>query len=129
MGLFHSKPKDKLIKYFRDNNISFNDNDGRVETEIIIPNTNISVFPYFKIIDDENYISIVINIKKISGKINVDLYEKINYFNLSSKYFVMKLSNNILYLEYNTIYDDNIVDIYNEAITSLNELIEFIDNI
>ena len=129
MGLFHSKPKDKLIKYFKENNISFNEKDGRIETEIVIPNKNISIFPYFKIIDDENYISIIINVRKVNEKINLDIYEKINYFNLSSKYFVMKLSNNVLYLEYNTIYDDNLSDIFLEAITSLNEVIDYVDNI
>lgn len=130
MGIFRSKEKDKLIKYFKENNISYNETDNKIETEIVFKDKNISLYPYFVINDAEDYFSIVINLKEISGKVTIDLYQKINSFNLISQYFVMKLSeNNILYLEYNTVYTDNLKDIFESSIGSLNSLLEYIENI
>ena len=123
-----NKEKDKLIKYFKENNIAYNEVGNKIETEIVFKDKNISLYPYFMV--EEDYFSIIINIRKITEKLNLDLYQKINSFNLVSQYFVAKISNeNILYLEYNTLYTDNLRDIFESSISSLNELLSFIETI
>ena len=115
MAFSRSKEKGKLIKYFKDNNIAYNEANNKVETEIV-----------FK----DKIISIIINIRKINEKLNLDLYQRLNSFNLVSQYFVAKISNdNILYIEYNTMYSDNVVDIFDNAIGSLNDLLNYIESL
>ncbi len=130
MGLFgHSKQKDKLIKYLKEKNISSNEKDGKIEIELLFKDKGFSLYPYFVVDDDNDYFSIIINLKKVE-KTSVDLFEKINDFNLLSQYFTLKISNdNILYLEYNSIFNDNIKDIFDCTINSLYSLSEAIDNI
>ena len=123
-----NKEKDKLIKYFKENNITYTEESNKIETEIVFKDKNISLYPYFKV--EEDYFSIIINIRKLTEKLNLDLYQKINSFNLVSQFFVAKISNeNILYLEYNTLYTDNLRDIFESSISSLNELLSFIEAI
>jgi len=131
MGLFsHAKQKDKLIKYLKEKRISVAEVNGKLEVEFAFLGCGISLFPYFIINDDENYFSMIVNIKKVSDKKNIELYDKINNFNLSSQYFTLKLSqDNVLFLEYNTIIDDNIKEIFDLMSDSLNELIEVINNL
>ena len=131
MGLFsHTKKKDKLIKYLNEKNISVNDKNGKVEIEIMFKDKGYSLFPYFVIDEDNEYFSIVINLRKVTEKTSVDLYTKINEFNLISQYFTLKISNdNILFLEYNTLFDDNLKDIFDEVKESLFELKDVIDTI
>jgi len=131
MGLFsHAKQKDKLIKYLKEKRISVAEVNGKLEVEFAFPGYGISLFPYFIINDDENYFSMIVNIKKVSDKKNIELYDKINNFNLSSQYFTLKLSqDNVLFLEYNTIIDDNIKEIFDLMSDSLNELIDVINNL
>jgi len=130
MGLFgHSKQKDKLIKYLKEKNISSNEKNGKIEIELLFKDKGFSLYPYFVVDDDNDYFSIIINLKKVE-KTSVDLLEKINDFNLLSQYFTLKISNdNILYLEYNSIFNDNIKDIFDCTINSLYSLSEAIDNI
>ena len=129
MALFRNSQKDKIIKYFKENKVTYNELDNKIETEIIFSSKNISLYPYFIIDDENNYFSIIINIKKINEKKSADIYQKINDFNLISQYFVAKISNdNILYLEYNTIYSDNLKDIYETSIGSINNLLDYIEN-
>ena len=130
MGLFgHSKQKDKLIKYLKEKNISSTEKDGKIEIELLFKDKGFSLYPYFVVDDDNDYFSIIINLKKVE-KTSVDLFEKINDFNLLSQYFTLKISNdNILYLEYNSIFNDNIKDIFDCTINSLYSLSEAIDNI
>lgn len=128
MAFSRSKEKGKLIKYFKDNNIAYNEANNKVETEIVFKDKNISLYPYFIVNDD--YFSIIINIRKINEKLNLDLYQRLNSFNLVSQYFVAKISNdNILYIEYNTMYSDNVVDIFDNAIGSLNDLLNYIESL
>ena len=130
MGLFgHSKQKDNLIKYLKEKNISSNEKDGKIEIELLFKDKGFSLYPYFVVDDDNDYFFIIINLKKVE-KTSVDLFEKINDFNLLSQYFTLKISNdNILYLEYNSIFNDNIKDIFDCTINSLYSLSEAIDNI
>lgn len=130
MGLFgHSKQKDKLIKYLKEKNISSNEKNGKIEIELLFKDKGFSLYPYFVVDDDNDYFSIIINLKKVE-KTSIDLFEKINDFNLLSQYFVLKVSNdNVLYLEYNSIFNDNIRDIFDCAINSLFGLSNAIDSI
>ena len=129
MGLFsHSKQKDKLIKYLKEKNISVEENNSKLECAIQFKDKAFSLYPYFEIDEENNYFSIVINIKKIE-KESSDLYERINQFNQISQYFTLKFASNILYLEYNTVFNDNIKDIFDLVLDSLEELKDAIDNI
>ena len=66
MGLFsHSKQKDKLIKYLKEKNISVEENNSKLECAIQFKDKAFSLYPYFEIDEENNYFSIVINIKKI----------------------------------------------------------------
>ncbi len=129
MALFRNSQRDKIMKYFKENKITYNESNNKIETEIIFSSKNISLYPYFVIDDDNNYFSIIINIKKYNDKKLADIYQKINDFNLISQYFVAKISSdNILYLEYNTIYSDNLKDIYEASVGSLDNLLDYIEN-
>ena len=128
MALFRNSQKDKILKYFKENKVTYNELDNKIETEIIFSSKNISLYPYFIIDDENNYFSIIINIKKFNENKSADIYQKINDFNLISQYFVAKISNdNILYLEYNTIYSDNLKEIYEASIESINNLLDYIE--
>ncbi|MCR5349490.1 MAG: hypothetical protein K6E20_00705, partial [Acholeplasmatales bacterium] len=78
-----------------------------------------NLYPYFTVNDDN--ISIIVNIKKTDS--SDELYKNINDFNLKSKYFTAKYKDKILYLEYNFYaVNDNVVDILDSCISSLNNL-------
>ncbi len=130
MGLFsHSKQKDKIIKYLKNENISYDVKNDKIVIELMFKDKGFSLSPYFIVDDEEDDFSMVINIKKID-KVNTDIYEKINSFNLSSKYFSMKISKeNIIYIEYNTNIDDNVVKVFELLVASLYELSDIISNI
>ena len=68
MALFRNSQKDKILKYFKENKVTYNELDNKIETEIIFSSKNISLYPYFIIDDENNYFSIIINIKKINEK-------------------------------------------------------------
>jgi len=130
MGLFsHSKQKDKIIKYIKNENISYDVKNDKIVIELMFKDKGFSLSPYFIVDDEEDDFSMVINIKKID-KVNTDIYEKINSFNMSSKYFSMKISKeNIIYIEYNTNIDDNVVKVFELLVASLYELSDIISNI
>ncbi len=131
MGLFgHAKQKDRLIKYLKEKKISVIEKNGKLETEFSFPGKGFSLFPYFVVDDDESIFSIIINIKKVTDKKNIEFYEKINDFNLSSQFFTLKLSaDDVLFLEYNTQMDDNIKELFDMISDSLNELIDSINSL
>ena len=130
MGLFsHSKQKDKIIKYLKNENISYDVKNDKIVIELMFKDKGFSLSPYFIVDDEEDDFSMVINIKKID-KVNTDIYEKINSFNMSSKYFSMKISKEkIIYIEYNTNIDDNVVKVFELLVASLYELSDIISNI
>ena len=130
MGLVnHTKQKDKLIKYLKSKNISYKEENDKVEIELLFKDRGFSLFPYFVVDDDNDTFSIVINIKKID-KPNLEIYEKIIKFNKLSHFFTMKVSDdNVIYVEYNTYINDNVVDIFEEVINTLYALSDYIDNI
>ena len=125
MGLFSRSKIDKLMKYFKERNISINQNNSKYEFEINFPNKKFNLFPYFTL--DEDYISIVINIKRINDKEINQILPKVNGFNVKSIYFTMKIYNNIVYLEYNTFLDDTFKQYLDEVFGSLSGLEDDID--
>ncbi|MGM9970197.1 MAG: hypothetical protein ACI35S_07365 [Anaeroplasma sp.] len=128
LGIFGNKKLiDKLLKYFNEKNITIINENNKYSFELFMVESGYSLFPYFTLDDESNELSIVINVIK---KEEVD-YNKVNSFNLKSKFFAAKISNeNIIYLEYNTIVNaDNIKEIFMNVIESVFSLQEDIDNL
>ncbi|MBR6071562.1 MAG: hypothetical protein IKP77_01860 [Acholeplasmatales bacterium] len=119
---FWSKKKlfDVLSKEFKNNNISIDVDDNKLSFEVNCSDAGYNLYPYIKLDENESIMTILINLRKI-GKENI--YERINSFNLISKYYTMKLKDSILYLEYNVKVDnDNIYSIVMNSIDSIKEL-------
>ena len=68
----------------------------------------------------------MVNIKKCEN-INIDLYNKINEFNLKSEFFKAQIENNLLYLHYECFIDGNEKDIIGVILTSLNPVSQLIN--
>ena len=121
---FWSKKKaiEILIKSLRSDNVSFKENDNVISFEYQI-NDSI-LYPYLKFNEETDDASIVINIKKqvLKG------YEKINEFNINSRYFKAAVKDDLVYLSYTFTADDNIRDELNKILGSLNPLIDIIEN-
>ncbi len=121
---FWSKKKaiEILIKSLKSDNVSFKENDNVISFEYQI-NDSI-LYPYLKFDEETDYASIVINIKKqvLKG------YEKINEFNINSRYFKAAVKDDLVYLSYAFTADDNIRDELNKILGSLNPLIDIIEN-
>lgn len=129
MGLFSSKKIiDKLSKYFKSNNYEYEDNHGKLSFSLLLKNKNYNLYPYLSIDEQTGYVSIIINIRRIAKK--DDNLAMANAFNLKSKYFVLKIKQDIVYLEYNFISSaDLIVDQLTDILNSIYSLEEDIDNI
>ena len=117
-----------LVKAFKNDNISLDEENSKILSfEISFSEAKFNLYPYFKINEEESILSIECNVRKIEKE---NVYEKINNFNLISKYFTLKLKDNILYLEYNTkVNIDNVYEVAKLAINSLTELQFEIDKI
>ena len=124
MGLFTKTELEKLEKHLNKKNLSFDKKEDKISFEIAMNKNSYSLFPYLKITNDDNF-SFCVNLRKIE-KLN---YETLNKFNLKSKYFTAKVNSNILYLEYNTILNDNVIFIFDSLINELFSLEEEIDNL
>ena len=126
---FWSKKKlfDILMKNFKNDNISVEFEENRLTFEMYFEEAKFNLYPYIKLDENESIMSIFVNIRKIEKE---NVYEKINNFNLISKYFTLKLKDNVLYLEYNAFVDnDNVYDVTKKATTALNDLQLEIDKI
>ena len=115
------------MKYFKERKISLTENNNKYEFELNFPNKKFNLYPYFTL--DSDYLSIVINIKRVNDKEINQILPMVNGFNAKSKYFTMKIFNNVVYLEYNTFLDDSFKVFLDEVFNSLNSLEEDIDNI
>ena len=124
MGLFTKTELEKLEKHLNKKGLSFELKGEKMSFEIAMNKNSYSLFPYLKITNDDNF-SFCVNLRKIE-KLN---YETLNKFNLKSKYFTAKVNSNILYLEYNTILNDNVIFIFDSLINELFSLEEEIDNL
>lgn len=121
MAFFNKKKLfDVLGKEFKNNNTSYEVKDNKFSFEINCSEAGYNLYPYIKYDENDAFVTIVINIRQI-GKENV--YEKLNNFNLLSRFFTMKLKDNVLYLEGNIIANnDTIYDIIIEYVNSIKEL-------
>ena len=124
MGLFFKSNDDIIKKYLKEKNISYKFNEGRYELTLTLKD-NVIIYPYFKITEDN--FSFIINLKKTDD--NNKLLDKINTFNVISKYLVCKLNEGILYLEYNSIIDNNIKDILDNIFLNISALANEIDEL
>ena len=121
MGFFNKNKEDKLTKFFKERNITFNEHDGLIELSLNFNNNKYFLHPYLKI--DGNDLLITINIRKCNKKENI--YDKINNFNLLSKFFKAIIKNDLLFLSYNTYYsgdNEQIIDILNSLYSLENEI-------
>ncbi len=117
MGLFkifgNKKQIDKLNKYFLEKKIELKEENDKYSFEIVFQELGYSIFPYFSFNEEKNEIAIVINLRKDD---NIS-FQKLNEFNIKSKYFTAKVSsNNIIYLEYCTILSN---DLYKEMLNDI----------
>ncbi len=118
---------DVLKKGFKNDNISINEDSGKLSFELTFSEAKFNLYPYIILDEDKSIMSILANVRKIEKE---NVYEKINTFNLKSKFFTLQLKDSILYLEYNALVSgDNAYEVLKNAVNSLNELQFEIDNI
>ena len=109
---------DIIIKYFKEKSIEYEYKNNIFSFNLSLDGCILN--PYLLI--DDNILSIMVNIRELTKKDN-NIYEKLNNFNVISKIFNAKVKNNVIYLEYNTLIDnDNIEDIFDIILLSLSEL-------
>ena len=122
MGLFtKNKKEERLIKFFKDKNLSIIEHDNLFEITLNFVNNKYYLHPYFKF--DDDILNISINLRKYNKKENI--YEKINSFNLLSKYFKAVIKDDLIILTYNTYYsgdNEQILDILNSLYSLENEI-------
>ncbi len=126
---FWSKKKlfDVLKKGFKNDNITVNEEGNKLSFEVAFVEAKFNLYPYIILDEEKSIMTIMVNLRKLEKE---NVYEKINAFNLISKYFTLKLKDNILYLEYNILVDnDNTYNVLKSAINSLTELQFEIDKI
>ncbi len=124
MGLFSKTELEKLEKHLNKKNLSFDKREDKISFEIAMNKNSYSLFPYLKI-NSNNLFSFCVNLRKVD-KLN---YETLNSFNLKSKFFTAKVKNDILFLEYNTTLNDNVVSVFDSLVNELFVLEEDIDNL
>ena len=112
-----------LTKSLKSENISYKEENNVVSFEYQI-NDSI-LYPYIKFDEETDDVSIVINIKKQALK----GYEKINEFNINSRFFKACYKDDLIYLSYAFNADDSIREIINKVLGSLNPLIDNIENL
>ena len=121
MGLFNKSKEEKLIKFFKEKKISYNEHDGLIELSLNFSNNKYFLHPYLKIENDDIYITI--NLRRCNKKDN--LYDNINNFNLLSKFFKAIIKNDLLFLSYNAYYsgdNEQILEILNSLYSLENEI-------
>lgn len=130
---FWSKKRmlDSLTKYLTEQKVTYTDTLDCISFELFFQKSGYSVYPYIKLNEEIEEVSIVINVKKLEAEPASKLYQRLNSFNLKSKYFTAKISEGlVLYLEYNTYASyDSIDKIIDRSIESLFNLQEEIDNL
>ena len=123
MGMFgKKKSSDYLIKSFKNSSISYKLEDNVLSFEFSIQ--SIILYPYIVIDENSNEFPVVINIKKSDNKV----LEKLNDFNNNSRYFKASLKDNLIYLSYVILNDENVFENLNKILGSLKALIDEIIN-
>ena len=109
MGLFgfgKKKTSDVLEKQFKDKKITLELKDGKYSFELVMQNEGYSLYPYFTIDEEKKEFSIIINLRTTDGGLTLMDWERINSFNLKSKYLMAKVAEDqVLYLEYNAMVE------------------------
>jgi len=129
MGLFSGKnPTKSLMKHTQQKGYVITNDGTYYRFEIRFEEDNLSLFPYFVIDEDKNIFSICINLKKVLNDKEIN-YQKIIDFNNNSRFFTLKFENNVLFLEYNTYFDDNLENIFDLIIENVFMLRNLIKNL
>ena len=128
MGLFNKSSIEKLLKYFQSKNINPEKKDNVYQFELVLSDKNISLYPYFCIDDEKHIFSMCLNLKKYDNK-KEDILPKIIDFNNQSRFFKMKYEGNVLYLEYNTFFKDNLNEIVDGLIENVFMMSNEIENL
>ena len=127
MGLFSKSSIEKLLKHLSEKNIFPEKKDNVYQFEIVVSDKNISLYPYFFLDEDKHMFSMCINLKKYESKKD-DILPKIIDFNNHSRFFRLKYEGNVLYLEYNTYFKDNLNEIVDGLIENVFMLSNEIEN-
>ena len=126
----NTKLSESVKKTLEAKNISVSlDDDGKGSFELVMPKEGYSLYPYYRIDTTTKELSIIINVRNVEEDITIDLYNKINAFNIKSKYLMAKLKDRIIYLEYNTKVDSHKSEIIHEVIESVFMLSKEIDEL
>ena len=126
----NTKLQKKKKKQLEAKNITVTlDDNGKGSFELIMPKEGYSLYPYYVTNAEKKELSIIINLRKIDNDLLISDYERINAFNIRSKYFQAKIKDRILYLEYNTKVDSSKSEIIHEVIESVFILSKEIDEL
>lgn len=130
---FWSKKKmvDSLLKYLTEQNVTYTETLDCISFELFFQKSGYSVYPYIKLNEEKEEVAIIINLKKLEAEPSFKQYQKLNFFNLKSKYFTARINEAlVLYLEYNAYCSyDSIDKIVDRSIESLFSLQEEMDNL
>lgn len=122
------KNKDALIKYLNERKVNHHEEHDCITFEISMKNGQYSIYPYIKMNDASDEISILINLRAVEDASRE--YHKLEAFNEQSKFFVAKIRQSVLVLEYNCYATYELVDkIITDIFSSLSELEEEIDSL
>lgn len=126
----NNKLQDGVKKQLEAKNITVTlEEDGKGSFELVMPEEGYSLYPYYITDMDTKVLSIVINIRNIVEELTIEDYKRFNAFNLKSRYFQVKIKDNVLYLEYNTKVDSAKSEIIHEVIESVFMLSKEIDEL
>lgn len=130
---FWSKKKivDSLTRYLSEQNVTWHEELDCITFELYFQKSGFSLYPYIRIDEERDELSIVINLKEAEdGYLAQRGAVRINDFNIRSPYFTAKIKEGILILEYNCVIDYDITPkIVNNSIESLFSLQEELDNL
>ncbi len=130
---FWSKKKimDSLIKYLSEQGVTWHEEFDCITFELYFQKSGYSLYPYIRINESKEELSILINLKKVEENyLTQKGASRINDFNVLSKYFTAKIKEGVLILEYNCTIDYDITSkMVNNSIESLFSLQEEIDNL
>lgn len=130
---FWSKKRmaDSLIKYLTEQNVTYTETLDCISFELFFLESGYSVYPYIRLNEEKDELAIVINLRKLEAEPSLKQLQRINAFNLKSKYFTAGITDGlVLYLEYNAHSSYDTVDkIADKCIESLFNLQEEMDNL
>lgn len=122
------KNKDALIKYLSEQNVNYHEEHGCITFEISMKNGQYSIYPYIRINETTDELSILINLRTVEEKSKE--YSKLTSFNEKSKFFVAKIRDSVLVLEYNCYATYELVEkIIADVFSSVSELEDEIDSL